>query len=287
MAPKRASQTDKECGGGGKKSRNSNGDNGSEGTRPKVSEGITERQLASFSEVSAEANSGRLLQAQKSLTTSSKGSHAGFDSLLAAAGAQVAAAQQQSHVLGDYKAAAFQLFHLQQAGSIGPGFSPGFPPHPLGAAPPPGIPMPIGTVHDMATAGALGAGGAGFNMDDASATQLRAMLQSRAFAANPVQALLTAQIAGQNSGSVLSIPHYALQSGAGTLPSMVTLDSHGKSPFSAPHQDFPFVAVNAVSVDAADQHGVGIGAGSAAASRTDTKVEGNSTRSHGPSADRC
>ena len=65
MAPKRAGKAEKDA-GAGKKARTSGARaSGSDGSRSKVSEGITERQLASFSEVSAEVNSGRLLPAKE------------------------------------------------------------------------------------------------------------------------------------------------------------------------------------------------------------------------------
>ena len=292
MAPKRAGKAEKDA-GAGKKARTSGARaSGSDGSRSKVSEGITERQLASFSEVSAEVNSGRLLPAQSSLGSNS--SHTGFDSLLAAAGAQAqAAAAQPANVLGiavDHKVA-LQLLQMQQQSS-GISLQQGYSSHPLGAAPPTGIAMNIGSAHDLsAVAGALGGAG-GLGLDEASATQLRAMLQSGAFSAYNVHSLLQAQaqMSGQSSSAgVLQMPpQYTLQPGTGALPPMVSLDAHGKSPFT-PRPDFTFAAINAVNVDAAqDPHSAALAAaGPSVAARPDAKPEGNAGRSHGPSADRC
>ena len=267
MAPKRAGKADKDS--KSKKSRTSGG----EGSRSKMSEGITERQLASFSDFSAEAN-GLAAAARSSIGSSS--SHTGFDSLLAAAGVQAqSAAAQPPNVLGlgDQKVV-LQLLQMQQQGSIS--LPQGIPPsHLLGAVPPSGIPMPS-TAHDRsAAATVIGSGGPGLGIDEASATQLRVMLQSGAFSTYNVQALLQAQIAGA-SQPMLQMPQFGLQAGVGALPSIVTLDA--KPPLT-PHPDFTFAAINAVNVDAVQDP-------ASSAARSDAKPEGNAGRSHGPSADR-
>ena len=99
MAPKRASKdNDKYGGAAAKRSRVQNISEAS--ARPKVSEGITERQLASFTEVSAAvtADARGILQAQNPLTCNPQ---TGINSLFAAQ----AAVQQNVNVFGDYKAA--------------------------------------------------------------------------------------------------------------------------------------------------------------------------------------
>ena len=268
MAPKRAGKADKDE-RKSKKSRTSGG----EGSRSKMSEGITERQLASFSDFSAEANA---LAAAARSSFGSSSSHTGFDSLLAAAGVQAqSAAAPPPNVLGvgDQKVV-LQLLQMQQQGSIS--LPQGIPPsHLLGAVPPSGIPMPS-TAHDRSAAAvALGSGGPGLGIDEASATQLRVMLQSGAFSTYNVQALLQAQIAGA-SQPMLQMPQFGLQAGVGALPSIVTLDA--KPPLT-PHPDFTFAAINAVNVDAVQDP-------ASSAARSDAKPEGNAGRSHGPSADR-
>lgn len=266
MAPKRSSNSDKNR--GGKRAR-VNGDADSEQAKGiQVSEGIIERQLASFSEVSSGANSSRLLQARKDLAHSN--SHAGLNSLLAAAGAQAAPSAPPPSVLGEYSAA-IQLLQLQQQGSVG-----GLTPHALGTVPPAGIPMPIGGVRDITTVG-LG--------------------QSAAFGQNALQSLLTAQVAVQNPASnLLQLPQYALHPGAGALPSMVTLNSQGKSALSAATQPSvePFHPRPSTStVHTASLEGVydlknanGAGGLSSVTARLEAKHDSSAARSHGPSADR-
>ena len=274
MAPKRPSKSDKGR-GSGKRARGS-GDAGPEqGRGVQVSEGITERQLASFSEVSEGVNSSRILQAQKDLAISS--SHAGLNSLLAAAGAQATPAAPTPNVLGEYSAA-IQLFQLQQQGSVGHAFPAGFAPHALSAVPPAGIPMPIGHVRDITGVG-LG--------------------QAGPFGQNALQSLLTAQMAVQNSATnVLQLPQYALHPGAGALPSMVTLNSQGKSALSTATQPAvsPFnpptsnSTVHGVSVEGVyDQKHTSTAGGSSSASLVAARLEAkhdSAARSHGPSADR-
>lgn len=275
MPPKR-SKSEKDR-GGGKRARVSGNGGWEQAKDVQVSEGITERQLASFSEVSAKANTSRILQAQQDLASNS---HAGLNSLLAAAGAQ-AAPSAAPNVLGEYNAA-IQLFQLQQGANVAHAFPAGFTPHALGGVPPTGIPVPIGNVHDISTIG-LG--------------------QSAAFGQNTLQSLLTAQMAVQSSASnVLQLPQYALQPGAGALPSMVSLKSQGpgKSSLSSPGHNAvtPLTAkpahtiAKAVIVEGAHAHehkhtngsvcSVGSSSGAARADGSTTST----TRSHGPSADR-
>ena len=279
MAPKRASKGDSQ--GGGKRARSSSSSAGSshmgdsETDHSKVSNGITERQLASFSEVSSEAaNSSRLLQAQKNFASSS---HAGFNSLLAAAGAAA-----QPHVLSDYNAA-LQLFHLQQTIGSHPVSS-----HSLHGFPTTFSPLPHGSALSSAKMDlAAGMGGDGIHraltLEEATtASQLRAMLQPGAFGPSAVQALLTAQLTAQNTvQSVLPIPQYNLPCGGAVLPSMVTLDTHGKLPFNT----HAFSAINAVSVDTSQEHYGAGGVVAAVTTKPDTKLE-SGLRSHGPSVDR-
>lgn len=267
MAPKRAGKADKDS-GKSKKSRTSGG----EGSRSKMSEGITERQLASFSDFSAEANA-LAAAARNSIGNSS--SHTGFDSLLAAAGVQAqssAAPPPNILGLGDQKVV-LQLLQMQQQGSISlpQGIQPS---HLLGAVPPSSIPMPS-TAHDRSGAAVTLGSGPGLGIDEASANQLRVMLQSGAFSTYNVQALLQAQIAGA-SQPVLQMPQFGLQAGVGALPSIVTLDA--KPPLT-PHPDFTFAAINAVNIDAVQDP-------ASSAARSDAKPEGNAGRSHGPSVDR-
>lgn len=233
-------------GGGGKESSEA------EAAQLSASEGITEWQVASFT------NS----RTPKNFDASS---HAGFNSLLAAADAQAAA----PNLLSDYNAA-LKLFHLQQ-GAVH-GFPSGFPSHPIGS-PAAGISTSMGgPVLDIAA----GRGGDGvlrsLSLEETStAAQLRALLQPAAFGPTAVQTLLTPN----SVQSVLQIPQYKLQTGVAALPSMVTLDTHGNSPFN-PHS---FGAINAVNVDASHT-GVDVPA------RLDTKPDGSASRSHGPSVDR-
>jgi hypothetical protein len=276
MPPKRSSKSEKDR-GGGKRARVS-GDGGWEQAKDvQVSEGITERQLASFSQVSAEANTSRILQAQQDLASNS---HAGLNSLLAAAGAQAAPSAAAPNVLGEYNAA-IQLFQLQQGANVAHAFPAGFTPHARGGGPPAGgIPMPIGNVHDISTIG-LG--------------------QSASFGQNTLQSLLTAQMAVQSSApSMLQLPQYALQPGVGALPSMVSLKSQGpgKSSLNSPGQNTvtPFTArpghtmAKAGCVERAYEHKHSNGSvcsvgSSSGAARADGSTS-STTRSHGPSADR-
>ena len=287
MAPKRASKdNDKYGGAAAKRSRVQNISDAS--ARPKVSEGITERQLASFTEVSAAATADArgILQAQNPLTSNPQ---TGINSLFAAQ----AAVQQNVNVFGDYKAA-LQLLHLQK-GAVGHAFAP----HPLGSAPPAGIPMPIGIVHDISGLGADAVRGLALDAVPSSALRGRTvgvspMLQSAAGAgasvgatplrstpfvgANAVNAVPTQLVANYMAESAASLVMSSEQL-SGPLPSMMMLESHSKSTY--PHA---FVAINAVHVDAPpDHHGAGLGSG---VPRSDIKVDCGAPRSHGPSADR-
>lgn len=269
MAPKRNGKDGERA--SGKRARTSEGKG--KGKEPVVSEGITERQLASFSQVSAEAaNSSRLLH---------KNSQSGLNSLLAAAGAHSGSHQHSSNVLGEYKAA-LHLLHLQQ-GSMH-AFPSGLSPHAIGSAPPTGIPMPLGTVPEMK--GLSGDTVRALQLDGtASVPSLRAMLQPGTFDANTMQALLSAQIAAQNSGqTVLQLPHYTLQPGTSALPSMVTLESQHGAGVPYPNT---FVAINAINIDTAPDQASKQGSTSSASARPEAKSDvGGAARSHGPSADR-
>jgi len=285
MAPKRVSKDkDKNGGAAAKRSRVQNMSDAS--AWPKVSEGITERQLASFTEVSAAvtADARGILQAQKPLTSNPQ---AGINSLFAAQ----AAVQQNVNVFGDYKAA-LQLLHLQK-GAVGHAFSP----HPLGSAPPAGIPMPIGIVHDISGLGVDAVRGLALDAVPSSVLRGRTvgvspMLQSAAGAGVGVTPLRSTPFVGANAVNAVPtqlVANYIAESAAslvmsseqlsGPLPSMMTLESHSKSTY--PHA---FVAINAVHVDAPpDHHGAGLGSG---VPRSDIKVDCGAPRSHGPSADR-
>jgi hypothetical protein len=291
MSTKRTSKDNEKNGGGAaKRSRVQHTSDAS--ARPKVSEGITELQLASFTGVSAAVtvDARGVSQAQKPLTSNPQ---ADLNSLLAAQ----AAVQQNVNVFGDYKAA-LQLLHLQKT-AVGHAFAP----HPIGSAPPAGIPMPIGIVHDISGLGADAVRGIALDAVPSSSQRGRTagvspMLQAAtgagasigvtpmrstsfvgANAVNAVQTQLVANYIAESAASLAMSPEQL----SGPLPSMKTLESHSKSTY--PHA---FVAVNALHIDAPpDHHGAALGSTGSAVSRTDfiMKVDSGS-RSHGPSADR-